>query len=137
MDIAALIEHSVREDIDQRRAGIASLKRALVRTARLRDRVRRKAKGEDNMLAKVLDWHEIATRSNIQKHEESVRSMERSLEILRDYSFADEFSTAAADDVSGALHDALKALDQLAVMLKSSPAGPEVILGEPSPSAFG
>jgi hypothetical protein len=35
------------------------------------------------------------------------------------------------------LHDALKALDQLAVMLKSSPAGPEVILGEPSPSAFG
>jgi hypothetical protein len=63
--------------------------------------------------------------------------MERSLEILRDYSFADEFSTAAADDVSGALHDALKALDQLAVMLKSSPAGPEVILGEPSPSAFG
>jgi curved DNA-binding protein CbpA len=137
MDIAALIEHSVREDIDQRRAGIAGLKRALVRTARLRDRVRRKSKGEDNMLAKVLDWHEITTRSNIRKHEESVRSMERSLEILRDYSFADEFSTAATDDVSGALHDALKALDQLALMLNSSQAGPEVVLGEPSPSAFG
>jgi hypothetical protein len=35
------------------------------------------------------------------------------------------------------LHDALKALDQLAVMLNSSPTGPEVVLGEPSPSAFG
>jgi DnaJ-domain-containing protein 1 len=137
MDIAALIEQSVREDIDQRKAGVAGLKRAIVRTARLRDRVRRKAKGEDNMLARVLDWHEITARSNIQKHEESVRSMERALEFLRDYCFADDLAMAAADDVSGALHDALKALDQLAVMLNSSPTGPEVVLGEPSPSAFG
>ena len=70
MDIDALIEQAVREDIEQRKAGIASLKRAITRTARLRDRVRRKAKGEDNMLAKVLDWHEVTSKSNIQKNEE-------------------------------------------------------------------
>lgn len=137
MDIAALIEQAVRDDIEQRKAGISSLERAIARTARLRDRVRRKAKGEDNMLAKVLDWHESTARGNIQKNEESVRSMERALEILRDYSFADEFATATVDNVSGALNDALKALDELAVMLNSVQPGPEVILGEPSPSAFG
>ncbi len=137
MDIAALIEHAIREDIDQRTAGMASLERAIARTVRLRERVRRKTKGEDNMLAKVLDWHESTARSNIKKNEESVRSMERALEILRDYSFADEFATATVENVSGALHDALKALDELAVVLNSVQPDPEVILGEPSPSAFG
>ena len=63
--------------------------------------------------------------------------MERALEILKDYSFADDFSLATPDEVSVALHDALRALDQLAVMLNSGQAGPEVILGEASPSAFG
>ena len=137
VDLDALIEQAIREDIAERNAGISSLRRAIERARRIRDRVKRKTKGEDNMLARVLDWHETTAKSHIKQSEEAVSSMERALEILKDYSFADDFSVATADDVSVALHDALKALDQLAVMLNSSHAGPEVILGEASPSAFG
>jgi len=137
VDIDALIEQAIREDIAERNAGISSLRRAMERARRLRDRVKRKADGQANMLARVLDWHETTAKSRIKQSEEAVGSMERALEILKDYSFADDFSVATADEVSVALHDALKALDQLAVMLNSSHAGPEVILGEASPSAFG
>jgi len=137
VDIAVLIEQAIREDIAERNAGISSLERAHERARRLRDRVKRKVNGEDNVLARVLDWHEITAKSHIKKNEEAVGSMERALEILKDYSFADDFSLATPDGVSVALHDALQALDQLAVMLKSSHAGPEVIPGESSPSAFG
>jgi curved DNA-binding protein CbpA len=137
VDLAALIEQAIREDIAERNAGISSLRRAIERARRIRDRVKRKANGEDNMLARVLDWHETTTRSHIKKNEEAVSSMERALDILKDYSFADDFSLATADEVSVALHEALQALDQLAVMLNSGQAGPEVILGESSPSAFG
>ncbi len=137
VDLDALIEQAIREDIAERNAGISSLRRAIERARRIRDRVKRKTNGEDNMLARVLDWHETTAKSHIKQSEEAVSSMERALEILKDYSFADDFSVATADDVSVALHDALKALDQLAVMLNSSHAGPEAILGEASPSAFG
>ena len=137
VDLDALIEQAIREDIAERNAGISSLRRAIERARRIRDRVKRKTNGEDNMLARVLDWHETTAKSHIKQSEEAVSSMERALEILKDYSFADDCSVATADDVSVALHDALKALDQLAVMLNSSHAGPEVILGEASPSAFG
>jgi hypothetical protein len=85
----------------------------------------------------VLDWHATTASSHIKKNEEAVSSMEKALEILKDYSFADAFPLATAEDISGALQDALKALDELAVMLNSSPAGPDVILGEARPSAFG
>ena len=137
VDLDALIEQAIREDIAERNAGISSLRRAIERARRIRDRVKRKTNGEDNLLARVLGWHETTAKSHIKQSEEAVSSMERALEILKDYSFADDFSVATADDVSVALHDALKALDQLAVMLNSSHAGPEVILGEASPSAFG
>ena len=137
VDIAALIEQAIRADIAERNAGMSSLRRAIERARRIRDRVKRKANGEDNTLARVLAWHETTTRSHIKKSEEAVNSMERALEILKDYSFADDFSLATPDEVSVALHDALRALDQLAVMLNSGQAGPEVILGEASPSAFG
>ena len=137
VDIDALIEQAIRADIAERNAGISSLRRAMERARRLRDRVKRKTNGEDNMLARVLDWHETTAKSHIKQSEEAVSSMERALEILKDYSFADDCSVATPDEISVALHDALKALDQLAVMLNSSHAGPEVILGEASPSAFG
>jgi DnaJ-domain-containing protein 1 len=137
VDIAALIEQAIREDIAERNAGIASLRRAIERARKIRDRVKRKANGKDNTLSRVLGWHETTTKSHIKKNEEAVSSMERALEILKDYSFADDVSLANADEVSVALHDALKALDQLAVMLNSSHADPEVILGSHSPSAFG
>ncbi len=58
LDIGALIEGAIREDMAQRRANIASHSRAIERTTKLRTRVKRKANGQDNMLAKVLDWHE-------------------------------------------------------------------------------
>ncbi len=107
VDLDALIEQAIREDIAERNAGISSLRRAIERARRIRDRVKRKTNGEDNMLARVLDWHETTAKSHIKQSEEAVSSMERALEIL------------------------------LAVMLNSSHAGPEVILGEASPSAFG
>jgi curved DNA-binding protein CbpA len=136
MDVAELIEHTVRDDIGQRKSSIAGLKRAIERLTRLRDRVKRKANGEDNMLAKVLDWHEIVTRNNIQKNEESVRVMERALEMLRDYSFAEE-RPAPSDGVAMALHETLQALDQLAVALNAVQAGAEANPQDCAPSAFG
>ena len=136
MDVADLIERTVRDDIGQRKSSITGLKRAIERVTRLRDRVKRKANGEDNMLAKVLDWHEIVTRNNIQKNEESVRVMERALEMLRDYSFAEE-RPAPSDGVAMALHETLQALDQLAIALNAVQASAEMNPKDCAPSAFG
>lgn len=120
MDIAALIEQTIREDITQRRSNISNQRRAIERATRLRTRVKRKANGEDNKLARMLNWHELCTKNHIQKNEEAVFSMERALEILQDYSFMDDLSLAAADGLPLALHDTLQALDQLAVVLDTS-----------------
>jgi hypothetical protein len=63
VDLDALIEQAIREDIAERNAGISSLRRAIERARRIRDRVKRKTNGEDNMLARVLDWHETTPRA--------------------------------------------------------------------------
>jgi curved DNA-binding protein CbpA len=112
MDIAAVIEQAIREDIIQRRTNISNQRRAIERVTRLRARVKRKANGEDNKLARVLDWHELSTKFHIEKNEEAVYTMERALEVLRDYSFADDLSLAFANDLSVALHDVLQSLKQ-------------------------
>jgi curved DNA-binding protein CbpA len=134
LDIGTLIETVIREDMAQRRGDIASHRRAIERTARLRIRIKRKAAGQDNMLAKVLDWHEASSKDQIRKSEAAVSSMERALEILKDYSFADELAPLAGDDVSGALHSAFEALDQLAAVLKAAPAWADIEAARPSPS---
>jgi curved DNA-binding protein CbpA len=134
MDIGALIEAAIREDMAERRASIAGQRRAIDRAARLRSRIKRKANGHDNMLARVLDWHESSTRSQIDKNEAAVASMERALEILKDYSFAEDFPVAAGDDMSVALHDALHSLDQLAAVLKTGPAWCDLDVARPSAS---
>src|SRR6185437_11643312 len=85
MDVDALIEQAIREDIAGRQANIAGQRRAIERVARLRARAKRKSDG-DNMIARVLDWHERATADLIRKNEETVTSMERALEILEGYS---------------------------------------------------
>lgn len=119
-DITALIEQAIREDIVQRKSNISNQRRAIERTTRLRARVKRKANGGDNTLARVLDWHEFATKDHIKKNEAAVSSMERALEILDGYSFTDDLSSAARDEVSVALHDTIQALDQLAVVLNTT-----------------
>lgn len=134
MDIGALIEAAIREDMAERRATIASQRRAIERAARLRLRIQRKAKG-DNMLARVLDWHESSTRLQIDKNEAAVASMERALEILKDYAFTDDLPRGAeGDEVSLALHDALHSLDQLAAVLKTGPAWCDLDVARPSAS---
>jgi curved DNA-binding protein CbpA len=134
LDIGALIEGAIREDMAQRRANIASHERAIERTTRLRARVKRKANGKDNMLAKVLDWHEASAKDQIKKNEAAVASLERALEILKDYSFAEELAPLAPDDVSVALSDALEALDQLAAALKTGPLWCDIDVARPSAS---
>ena len=134
LDIGALIEGAIRDDIAQRRSNISSQSRAIGRTTKLRARVKRKANGQDNMLAKVLDWHEVSARDQIKKNEAAVSSMERALEILTDYSFADDLAPAGGDEVSGALLDALEALDQLAAVLKTGPNWCDVDVARPSAS---
>ena len=48
--------------------------------------------------------------------------MERALEILDLYSFGEERAPAAAEEeVSEALHDALRALDELAAIFNAQP----------------
>jgi 5-bromo-4-chloroindolyl phosphate hydrolysis protein len=87
--------------------------------ARLRARARRKGEG-NNMLARVLDWHERSTKDLIKKNEASVASMDRALEILKGYSFVDE-TPPAQDEVSSALYDTIQALDELAAILNAQP----------------
>ena len=52
--------------------------------------MKRKAEGADNMLARVIDWHERSSKEHIKKNEEAVSSMERALEILDGYLFVDD-----------------------------------------------
>jgi curved DNA-binding protein CbpA len=137
MDIAALLEQAIRQDIAEREAQMSGLRRAMERAKTLRERVRRKSEGRDNMLARVLDWHESSAKTHIKKNEEAIRSMDRALEMLEDYSFADDIALATPDEVAGALQDALKTLDELAAMLNTAQPAPDVILGEAQPSAFG
>lgn len=132
LDIGALIEGAIREDMAQRRANIASHSRAIERTTKLRTRVKRKANGQDNMLAKVLDWHEASVKDQIKNNEAAVSSLERALAILKDYSFAEELAPAA--DVAVALSDALQALDELAAALKTGPLWCDIDVARPSAS---
>jgi curved DNA-binding protein CbpA len=136
LDLDALLEQTIRDDIDARKASNSSLKRAIQRVTRLRERVKRKTNGEANMLAKVLDWHELSARTQIAKNEDAIRSMERALEILEDYSFMEDLSSVAAERVSAALHDALEALDELAIVLNTGSANSKVP-DAPYSSAFG
>jgi hypothetical protein len=86
------------------------------------------------MLAKVLDWHEVSAKDQIRKNEAAVASLKRALEILKDYSFAEELTPAAGDDVSDALTDALHALDELAAALKTGPLWCDIDVARPSAS---
>ena len=136
LDLGALIEGAIREDMDQRRANIVGHTRAIERTVRLRKRIKRKANGRDNLLARVLDWHEASSREQIKKGEASVSSMERALEILKDYSFAEELQPGVTGaEVADALNGALEALDQLAAALKTTgPVWADLEAARPSPS---
>jgi curved DNA-binding protein CbpA len=121
MDIGAVIEQAIRDDIACRTSSIVSQRRAIERAASLRARVKRKGNGEDNALAQVLDWHERATSDHVKKNEEAVRAMERALEILENYSFVDDFPSASCDEVAAALRDTIQTLDELAAILNVQP----------------
>lgn len=137
MDVGALIEQAIRDDIAARKASVVHQQRAAERLAALRGRTKRKAEGNDNLVARVLDWHEVAIQNHIKKHENSVRFLERALEILQDYSFADDLAAVPAEEVAGALNDILVALDELAAILNTSPARAEAMPQEAGPTAFG
>jgi len=134
LDIGGLIEGAIREDRAQRRANIVSHNRAIERTTKLRARVKRKANGQDNMLAKVLDWHEASAKDQIKKNEAAVSSLDRALDILKDYSFAEELAPAPGADVAVALSDALQALDELAAALKTGTLWCDIDVARPSAS---
>ena len=121
LDIGAVIEQAIREDIALRKSSIANQRRAVERAAALRARVKRKANNADNMLARVLDWHESSAQDHAKKNEEAVRAMERALEILEGYSFIDDLPSVEAGEVTAALHDALQALDELAAIFNAQP----------------
>jgi hypothetical protein len=122
LDIGAVLEQTIRDDIVLRKSSIANQKRAMERAAKLRARVKRKGDGKDNALARVLDWHEGSAKDSVRKNEDAVRSMERALEILDLYSFSEDRPSAVAEEeVSEALHDALRALDELAAIFNAQP----------------
>ncbi|MGH6866317.1 MAG: DnaJ domain-containing protein [Methyloceanibacter sp.] len=137
MDVVALIEQTIIEDIAERKASIAHHERAAERVVRLRTRARRKEHTNDNLLARVLDWHGLSIKNHIKKSENLVSSMERALEILKDYAFADEMASATPEDVSDTLVDILAALDQLAVVLNTSYPGAEAFPRGAAPGACG
>ena len=123
LGIGEMIEQAIREDTARRQAGIADHNRAIERAARLRARVKRKADGADNTLARVLDWHERSAKDLIKKSEDAVSSMERALEILDGYSFIDDLpvDADAEDQVARALRDTIQTLDELAAILATQP----------------
>ena len=123
LGIGEMIEQAIREDIARRQAGIADHNRAIERAARLRARVKRKADGADNTLARVLDWHERSAKDLIKKSEDAVSSMERALEILDGYSFIEDLpvDADAEDQVARALRDTIQTLDELAAILAAQP----------------
>jgi curved DNA-binding protein CbpA len=122
MDVGALIEQAIRDDIACRKSSIADQRRAIARAGRLRARVKRKTNGGDNTLAGVIDWHERSAKDHITKHEEAVSTMERALEILDGYAFEDELEAAACDQVSQALRDTIRSLEDLAAILNTEPS---------------
>jgi hypothetical protein len=142
LDIAVVLEQTIRADIEERMTAIAGLTRGIERAAKLRQRVKRKGNGKANALAGVLDWHEVSISKQIKSHEHALVSLEHALETLKDYSFAEDpveagEKLAAADKVSAALQDALEALDELAVYLNAAPPNPKVPPEPPYCSAYG
>jgi hypothetical protein len=122
LDIDAVLAQTIRDDIGLRKTSIANQQRAMERAATLRARVKRKGNGADNALARVLDWHASSAKDSVRKNEDAVRAMERALEILELYSFAEDRAPAplpAEEEVSEALHDALRALDELAAIFNT------------------
>lgn len=137
MDVGALIEQAIRDDIAARKASVSHQQRAGERLAKLRARAKRKADGDDNLVARVLDWHELAIESRIKKHEDSIRFLDRALVILQDYSFVSEGDAVPAEEVTEALNDILVALDELAAVLNTSPARADAMPQGAGPTAFG
>ena len=137
MDVGALIEQAIRQDIADREGSVTHQKRAAERLAALRARTTHKAKGEGILVARVLDWHEVAIQNRIKKHEEAVQFLERALEILQDYSFTDSPGAVEAEEVTGALNDILVALDELAAVLNTSPSRADAMPQGAGPTAFG
>ena len=103
-----MLAQTIRDDIGLRKTSIANQQRAMERAATLRARVKRKGNGDDNALARVLDWHASSAKDSVRKNEDAVRAMERALEILELYSFAEDRAppAPAEEEVSEALHDA-------------------------------
>jgi curved DNA-binding protein CbpA len=124
LDIGTLIEQAIEDDIKARRASVVHQRRAGERLVRLRARAKRKAQGESDFVARVLDWHEVAIQGQIKKNEVIIGNLERALIILEDYSFIDEASAEASaepsEEVVEALNDILVSLDELAAVLNSS-----------------
>lgn len=143
MDIGAMIERAIRDDIAAREASVNHQQRAGERLAKLRDRAKSKSKSESrsesdgNLVARVLDWHELAIQNHIKKHQDSIRHLERASELLKDYSFADDLAAAQPEEVTDALNDILVALDELAAILNTSPTRAEPAPQGAGPSPFG
>lgn len=135
LDVGALIELAIQNDITARKASVAHQQRAGGRLSKLRARAKRK--GEGDLVGRVLDWHEVAIQGQIKKNEGMIRHLERALEILEDYSFADESAAAPSEEVVEALNDILVSLDELAAILNSSPSRAEAMPKEAEPTAFG
>ena len=111
MDTTSLIEEAIDEDIQQRKAHISNQRRAIERVTRLRGRLKGRDSDAESRLGRVLDWHERSANYFIKKDEAAVRTMERALEILRDYWVIDDDMPAPlTDDLSVALHDVLECL---------------------------
>jgi hypothetical protein len=112
MDITSLIEEAILKDILQHRAHISHQRRAIERVTKLQGRVKYRSSDAENRLDRVLNWHEHSAKYFIKKDKAAVRTMERALEILQDYSFADDMPVPLPDDLSVALHDVLECLKQ-------------------------
>lgn len=137
LDIGGLIEKAIRDDIAARKASVAHQQRAGDRLSRLRARAKRKEVGEGDLVARVLDWHEVAIQGQIKKNEGIIGHLERALVILEDYSFVDETAAPPSEEVVEALNDILVSLDELAAILNTSPSRAEAMPKEAEPTAFG
>ncbi len=138
MDVGALIEQAIRQDIADRKGSITHQKRAAERLAALRARTKRKGQGRRQPGGAACS---TGTSSPSRTTSRSTRKRSASWSgrwrSWRTIPSATIWSLAQAEEVSGALNDILVALDELAAILNTSPARADAMPQGAGPTAFG
>ena len=94
-DIVKAMSNVFGSQINELADKLRPVQRAKDRAIKMRDRFKRKHKGE-NQMHRMLDWHLDAINQSIRNIEEETRQRQRAIEILADYKFERDMPQAQA-----------------------------------------